>query len=174
MPRHRLGRSICRLNSEHGAVRDLFLWQFRIHAIAWMYREDYDRAGYLVLPRARRDSFGRWNLLRCLLVAISIVQFRRARAIFTAQRTVGSRFLTLDGIRASAVATPHADCSASIVYLHCFSTKRDAVHQRETDRFRHARCSADNRDDELESESRQSESFRIKFGSALLKIRAHQ
>ncbi len=29
----------------------LFLWQFpHFMAIAWMYREDYDRAGYLVLP----------------------------------------------------------------------------------------------------------------------------
>jgi len=31
----------------------LFLWQFpHFMAIAWMYREDYDRAGYLVLPHA--------------------------------------------------------------------------------------------------------------------------
>jgi protoheme IX farnesyltransferase len=30
----------------------LFLWQFpHFMAIAWMYREDYDRAGYLVLPQ---------------------------------------------------------------------------------------------------------------------------
>src|SRR4029077_13776368 len=30
----------------------LFLWQFpHFMAIAWMYREDYDRAGYLVLPK---------------------------------------------------------------------------------------------------------------------------
>src|SRR5207253_11268125 len=29
----------------------IFLWQFpHFMAIAWMYREDYDRAGYLVLP----------------------------------------------------------------------------------------------------------------------------
>jgi heme o synthase len=29
----------------------LFLWQFpHFMAIAWMFREDYDRAGYLVLP----------------------------------------------------------------------------------------------------------------------------
>jgi heme o synthase len=29
----------------------LFLWQFpHFMAIAWMYREDYSRAGYLVLP----------------------------------------------------------------------------------------------------------------------------
>ena len=32
----------------------LFLWQFpHFMAIAWMYREDYDRAGYLVLPHGQ-------------------------------------------------------------------------------------------------------------------------
>jgi heme o synthase len=33
----------------------LFLWQFpHFMSIAWMYREDYDRAGYLVLPRSSK------------------------------------------------------------------------------------------------------------------------
>ena len=33
----------------------LFLWQFpHFMAIAWMYREDYDRAGYMVLPQDDR------------------------------------------------------------------------------------------------------------------------
>ena len=32
----------------------VFLWQFpHFMAIAWMYRDDYDRAGYKVLPRGR-------------------------------------------------------------------------------------------------------------------------
>jgi protoheme IX farnesyltransferase len=32
----------------------VFLWQFpHFMSIAWMYRDDYDRAGYLVLPRGR-------------------------------------------------------------------------------------------------------------------------
>src|SRR3989441_9617052 len=35
----------------------LFLWQFpHFMAIAWMYREDYDRAGYLVLPDNGRTA----------------------------------------------------------------------------------------------------------------------
>ena len=35
----------------------LFLWQFpHFMAIAWMYREDYDRAGYLVLPKGQCES----------------------------------------------------------------------------------------------------------------------
>ena len=41
----------------------LFLWQFpHVMAIAWIYREDYDRAGYLVLPSgARRSRFMAWQ-----------------------------------------------------------------------------------------------------------------
>lgn len=37
----------------------LFLWQFpHFMAIAWMYREDYSRAGYLVLPSGKaRETF---------------------------------------------------------------------------------------------------------------------
>jgi heme o synthase len=35
----------------------LFLWQFpHFMAIAWMYREDYDRGGYLVLPPGERRA----------------------------------------------------------------------------------------------------------------------
>ncbi len=41
----------------------VFLWQFpHFMAIAWMYREDYERAGYLVVPCGeRRDSFMAWQ-----------------------------------------------------------------------------------------------------------------
>ena len=36
----------------------LFLWQFpHVMAIAWMYHEDYARAGYLVLPRKGESHF---------------------------------------------------------------------------------------------------------------------
>ena len=44
-----------KLNSEAWALYALlFLWQFpHFMAIAWMYREDYDRAGYMVLPHGR-------------------------------------------------------------------------------------------------------------------------
>jgi len=43
----------------------LFLWQFpHFMAIAWMYREDYARAGYLVLPFGeRRGAFMAWQTL---------------------------------------------------------------------------------------------------------------
>lgn len=39
----------------------LFLWQFpHFMAIAWMYREDYARAGYLVLPAKNVHRFLAW------------------------------------------------------------------------------------------------------------------
>src|SRR5882762_8195992 len=57
----------------------LFLWQFpHFTAIAWMYREDYDRAGYLVLPKgnARIPFVTLETLLPLLaLVAICMMQF---------------------------------------------------------------------------------------------------
>src|SRR6266536_1862888 len=53
----------------------LFLWQFpHFMAIAWMYREDYDRAGYLVLPHddRARARFVKWQTLLPLL-ALALV-----------------------------------------------------------------------------------------------------
>lgn len=43
----------------------VFSWQFpHFMAIAWLYREDYARAGYLVLPAGRqRDRFAIWQSL---------------------------------------------------------------------------------------------------------------
>jgi protoheme IX farnesyltransferase len=50
----------------------LFLWQFpHFMAIAWMYREDYDRAGYCVLPAGRlRGGFISWMTLLPILALI--------------------------------------------------------------------------------------------------------
>jgi heme o synthase len=51
----------------------VFLWQFpHFMAIAWMYREDYARAGYLVLPLdERRGRFMAWqSVLPLLLLAL--------------------------------------------------------------------------------------------------------
>src|SRR5215468_679563 len=43
----------------------VFLWQFpHFMSIAWMYREDYARAGYLVLPSSNlKDRFVAWQTL---------------------------------------------------------------------------------------------------------------
>jgi heme o synthase len=50
----------------------LFLWQFpHFMSIAWMYREDYDRAGYLILPHEERarTRLVNWQTLLPLLVS---------------------------------------------------------------------------------------------------------
>jgi heme o synthase len=49
----------------------VFLWQFpHFMSIAWMYREDYARAGYLVLPASDlKDRFVFWQ---CLLPALGL------------------------------------------------------------------------------------------------------
>lgn len=49
----------------------VFLWQFpHFMSIAWMYREDYARAGYLVLPESKlKNRFVVWH---CLLPALGL------------------------------------------------------------------------------------------------------
>ncbi|HTS70307.1 MAG TPA: heme o synthase [Terriglobia bacterium] len=55
----------------------LFLWQFpHFLSIAWMYREDYDRAGYQMLPSgAHRGSSMAWQvvLFSLALLIVSLV-----------------------------------------------------------------------------------------------------
>ena len=59
----------------------LFLWQFpHFMAIAWMYREDYARAGYLVLPHGeRRGRVMAWQsaLPAMVLVVMSSISMLR-------------------------------------------------------------------------------------------------
>ena len=52
----------------------LFLWQFpHFMAIAWMYREDYARAGYVVLPQGReRATFMGWQSVLPSLALLSV------------------------------------------------------------------------------------------------------
>jgi len=54
----------------------VFLWQFpHFMAIAWMYREDYARAGYVLLPTGKsKDHFVAWQtLVPCLaLLAVAL------------------------------------------------------------------------------------------------------
>jgi protoheme IX farnesyltransferase len=50
----------------------LFLWQFpHFMAIAWMYREDYARAGYLVLPRGEQS--GRFMSWQALVPSLALI-----------------------------------------------------------------------------------------------------
>ena len=50
----------------------LFLWQFpHFMAIAWMYREDYSRAGYLVLPRG--EQAGRVMSWQAVFASLALI-----------------------------------------------------------------------------------------------------
>jgi protoheme IX farnesyltransferase len=55
----------------------VFLWQFpHFHAISWMYREDYARAGILMLPVVDKDgtrTFRQIVLYAASLVAVSLL-----------------------------------------------------------------------------------------------------
>jgi protoheme IX farnesyltransferase len=68
----------------------LFLWQFpHFMAIAWMYREDYARAGYQVLPPGKqKTSFMAWQsvlpALLLLSVTIAPMALRHASPVFMA------------------------------------------------------------------------------------------
>jgi protoheme IX farnesyltransferase len=115
-----------RLNIEAGILYAmLFLWQFpHFMAIAWMYREDYDRASYLVLPEgnARVPFVMLQTLLPLLaLVAISIMQSpaRHAMIFYCAAVLLGTGFTYFGwefAFERSRVAARRL-LTASIVYL---------------------------------------------------------
>src|SRR3984885_5290436 len=88
-----------RLSIEAGILYAmLFLWQFpHFMAIAWIYREDYDRAGYLVLPKGNaRVPFMMLETLSPLLalVAISLMQFptRHTATFYCSVALLGTGF----------------------------------------------------------------------------------
>jgi heme o synthase len=103
----------------------VFLWQFpHFMAIAWMYREDYDRAGYLVLPKgnARIPFVTLETLLPLLaLVAISMVQVPTLHAaiFYCAGALLGLGFLYigLEFVLQRSRAAARRLLAASIVYL---------------------------------------------------------
>ena len=115
-----------RLSIEAGILfAVLFLWQFpHFMAIAWMYREDYDRAGYLVLPKGNaRVPFVMLETLLPLfaLVAISIMQFptRHTATFHCAVALLGTGFTYFAWqfvFERSRVAARRL-LTASIVYL---------------------------------------------------------
>jgi heme o synthase len=115
-----------RLNVEAAILYTvLFLWQFpHFMAIAWMYREDYERAGYLVLPKGNaRVPFVILETLFPLLalVAISLMQSptRHAMIFYCAAVLLGEGFLFFGlefVVQRSRVAARRL-LTASIVYL---------------------------------------------------------
>jgi heme o synthase len=103
----------------------VFLWQFpHFMAIAWMYREDYDRAGYLVLPKGKtRVPFVILETLLPLiaLVGCSIVQVptRHAAFFYCSGALLGLGFLYfgLEFVLRRSRSAARRLLAASIVYL---------------------------------------------------------
>jgi heme o synthase len=104
----------------------LFLWQFpHFMAIAWMYRDDYQRAGYTMLPSAdRRCAFVNWMTVLPLLVLIPLTLFPavsgHADAIYTLGSLVaGVVFLYHGSVLALEKSNQHARrlLLVSIAYL---------------------------------------------------------
>ena len=115
-----------RLSSEAAILYAIvFFWQFpHFMAIAWMYREDYDRAGYLVLPRGEtRVPFVILETILPLIVLIgcSVVQFpaRHAAVYYCSAVLLGFGFLYFGwefALRRSRAAARRL-LTASIIYL---------------------------------------------------------
>jgi protoheme IX farnesyltransferase len=75
----------------------LFLWQFpHFMAIAWMYREDYNRAGYCVLPHGEaRDSIVSLQTILPLLALVPVSLLPASRVQPRIFYCSGVLFLTL-------------------------------------------------------------------------------
>ena len=115
------------LNSEAWLLYSIvFLWQFpHFMAIAWMYREDYDRAGYRILPQP--DNRHRFVAMQTLIPALLLVPISlmpallgdEAKIYFAGAAALGAAFLyyaaRLAFLRSNAVA--RRLLLASVIYL---------------------------------------------------------
>jgi protoheme IX farnesyltransferase len=104
----------------------LFLWQFpHFMAIAWMYREDYSRAGYLVLPSGKsKAGFMGWltvlPLLGLNLVSLIPAFTGHAGPVYpVGAMLLGSSFLYfgVQLVRRKSNLAARRLLQASIVYL---------------------------------------------------------
>ena len=104
----------------------LFLWQFpHFMAIAWIYRDDYQRAGYRVLPATdMRCAFVNWMTVLPLVVLIPLTLFPafsgHADALYLLGILfAGSIFLYHGSVLALQKSNQHAKrlLLASIAYL---------------------------------------------------------
>jgi heme o synthase len=75
----------------------VFLWQFpHFMAIAWMYRDDYSRAGYHVLPtQPLRDRFVTWQSFVCSLALVPVALIPGMTGDSDAVYSVGAAVLSL-------------------------------------------------------------------------------
>ncbi len=109
----------------------VFLWQFpHFMAIAWMYRDDYDRAGYLVLPRGHARA--RFVTLQTLLPLLALLpsacfpssQASRACSMSSAPRPWGFAFSGMEyGSHSGGLAPRRANSSwhPSFTFRRCSS-----------------------------------------------------
>ena len=104
----------------------VFLWQFpHFMSIAWMYREDYARAGYLVLPPSNlKDRFVAWQTLvpALGLFIVAIIPALRGQSgivYFAGALVLGGVFLYYSTRFAfeRSVSSARQLLFASIVYL---------------------------------------------------------
>jgi protoheme IX farnesyltransferase len=104
----------------------LFLWQFpHFMAIAWMYREDYDRAGYVVLPGG--ESRFRFVSLQTALPLLALIPLtvllpvlRHTSVVYLVGVLLLSFGFSYHGIRfviAKSNASARRLLLASIIYL---------------------------------------------------------
>jgi len=104
----------------------VFLWQFpHFMAIAWIYREDYARAGYVVLPAGKsKDRFVAWQTLlpSLALLGVALIPAIRGESgnVYLASALVlGSAFICYSARFAFRMSTVSARqlLFASILYL---------------------------------------------------------
>ena len=104
----------------------VFLWQFpHFMAIAWIYRQDYARAGYVVLPAGKSgDRFVAWQTLlpSLALLAVALVPAIRGQSgivYFAGALVLGGVFLCYSARFAFEMSTVSARrlLFASILYL---------------------------------------------------------
>jgi heme o synthase len=100
----------------------LFLWQFpHFLAIALMYRQDYERAGYRMLPHFDADSrFTRGEIVFFTLALIVTTLLPGAGVLYSATMLLAGGFLLFYALRvakASSKVSASALLHASVVYL---------------------------------------------------------
>jgi heme o synthase len=103
----------------------LFMWQFpHVMAIAWMYREDYGRAGYFVLPATNQHRFLAWltaapSLALVLASVAAVTASSEGILQYSATVTLGSGLLYYASrqILLSSRTAARELLKATIVYL---------------------------------------------------------
>lgn len=102
----------------------VFLWQLpHVMAIAWMYRDDYHRAGYLVLPQDETSSrWVTWQTLLPLIALLPLALLTGFGIVYVAGALLLSGGFLFFGVRflqGKRAANARRLLFASIVYLPC-------------------------------------------------------